>query len=237
MEEDYWKLKLQINWLNHGDANTKFFQTSVLIRRRKNHIVSLFLDDNSEVHNQKGIIDHTKSYFQTLFTTSHHKSHVLSIPLSKTRLSDIDSEDLKRKPTDVEIRNVVFSFQPLKALGSDGLHPYFFQKYWDIVGPSIVDLYMKVFNTGSILEEINKTHVCLIPKCNNANSLKKFRPISLYNTSYKIITKIIARRMKSFNHKVIGPCQTSFLKNKQAADNAIIVQKIIRHFTKMKGKI
>lgn len=41
MEEDFWKLKLRINWINEGDANTKFFHTSTLIRRWENHIISL----------------------------------------------------------------------------------------------------------------------------------------------------------------------------------------------------
>lgn len=128
-KEDHWKLKSRINWLNHGDDNTKFFHTSVLIRRRKNHIVRLTLNDNSEVRDQRGIIDHTKSYFQTLFSTSHHKSLVLSIPYSRTHLSDSNSEDLKRNPTDSEIKNTIFSFQPFKASGPDGFHPYFFQHY------------------------------------------------------------------------------------------------------------
>lgn len=46
MEEDYWKLKSRITWLNKGDASTKFVHTSTLVRRRRNRIVSLKLDNS-----------------------------------------------------------------------------------------------------------------------------------------------------------------------------------------------
>lgn len=36
--------------------------------------------------------------------------------------------------------------------------------------------------------------------------------------------------------KIIGPCQTSFLKNRQAANSDIIIQEIVSHFRKMKGQ-
>lgn len=83
---------------------------------------------------------------------------------------------------------------------------------------------------------IHKTHVCLIPKIKGANTLKDYRPISLCNITYKIITKIISNRLKPIMNTLIGPCQSSFLKNRQATDNAIIVQETMTHFQKMKGK-
>lgn len=76
-----------------------------------------------------------------------------------------------------------------------------------------------------------------MPKCNNATSLKNFCPISLCNTSYKIITKLITQRLHPLMNNLIVPCQSSFLKNRQTGDNAIVVQKIINHFKNSKGKL
>lgn len=59
--------------------------------------------------------------------------------------------------------------------------------------------------------------------------MKKFQPIGLCNTIYKVITKIIANLIKSFLEKLIGPQQTSFLKGRWASDNAILIQEIVRH--------
>lgn len=73
-------------------------------------------------------------------------------------------------------------------------------------------------------------------KNQTANSLSHSRPISLCNTSYKIITKIIVARIMPFLQQLVGPTQSGFLQNRRAADNAIIVQEILDHFKRTKGK-
>lgn len=57
------------------------------------------------------------------------------------------------------------------------------------------------------------------------------------NTIYKIITKIIVNRLKSFLDKLISPSQSSFIKNRRANDNAIIIQEVTNHFKKTSGKV
>lgn len=85
-------------------------------------------------------------------------------------------------------------------------------------------------------EKVNTTYLCLIPKNSNATHLKNFRPIGICNTQYKIITKIIANRTKSYLANLISPTQASFLSNRRAAENAIITQEYITHFSKIRGK-
>lgn len=64
----------------------------------------------------------------------------------------------------------------------------------------------------------------------NANNLKNFRPVDLCKTSYKIVTKIIANRLKSHLPNLISPLQSNFIKkNRRASDNAIIIQELINN--------
>lgn len=46
---------------------------------------------------------------------------------------------------------------------------------------------------------------------------------------YKVVTKIIANRIKPFLPNLIGPQQTSFIKGRRACDNAILVQEILNY--------
>ena len=74
---------------------------------------------------------------------------------------------------------------------------------------------------------INSSFTYLVPKGKNPMSIKHLCPISLCNSSYKIITKIIATEIMKILHKVISPNQRIFLVGKQILDNIIVVQDAI----------
>lgn len=84
--------------------------------------------------------------------------------------------------------------------------------------------------------KVNSTYLCLISKCRNVTTLKNFRPISLCNTLYKIITKIISTRIKPHLAKIISPNQASFMAKRRASNNVIIVQEYVKYLFKMRGK-
>lgn len=128
------------------------------------------------------------------------------------------------------------SLQPHKSPGPDGLHPHFYQHYWPEVRESVLQFCHQVFEQQFIPPDINTTHICLILKNQTAFCLCHYRPISLCNTIYKIITKIIVNRIKPFLSKIIGPTQSSFQLNRRATDNTIIVQELLNHFHNLKSK-
>lgn len=103
------------------------------------------------------------------------------------------------------------------------------------MGPSVLSLCHNIFTTSTIPPDLNRTYLCLIPKFENGNNIKNIRPIGLCNTVYKLVTKVIVNRIKPLLDKLIGPYQASFLKNRRAADCAIIVQEVVNHYQKMKG--
>lgn len=104
------------------------------------------------------------------------------------------------------------------------------------MGPTTIKFCIKIFNSSAIDTRVNTTYLCLIPKCSNAINLKNFRPIRLYNIRYNIITKIIVNGLKPLFTNLISPTQSSFLPSRRTSDNAIIVQEVINHFRKIKGK-
>ena len=85
-------------------------------------------------------------------------------------------------------------------------------------------------------EYLNKTHLVLIPKIRGPETLRNYRPISLCNTTYKIVTKIIVNRIRPVLGNLISPMQTAFVPGRRGTDNAIIVQELIHSISKAKGK-
>lgn len=99
----------------------------------------------------------------------------------------------------------------------------FFHRFWLIIGSFVVNVVKRVFTEKKVPEYLNKTHIALIPKIQGPETLANYRPIGLYNTVYKIITKVIVARLRPYLDKLVSPLQTAFVLGRKGVDNAIIV--------------
>jgi hypothetical protein len=102
---------------------------------------------------------------------------------------------LMEKVTLEELKAVLNSFQKDKIPGLDGWIIEFFLGFFDSIGQDIQSLVEETRLTGQMPLSLNSTFIALIPK-DNPNTLDDFRPISLCNCIYKIISKVIARKLK-----------------------------------------
>ena len=107
-----------------------------------------------------------------------------------------------------EVDEALKKMEPLKAPGPDGLPPLFFQKFWPTIGEDVIQAVINCLNTGSIPSTVNCTFITLIPKVKNPSRVSDFCPITLCNIIYKLVSKVVASRLKKFylalslNHKV-----------------------------------
>lgn len=85
----------------------------------------------------------------------------------------------------------------------------------------------EIFISGRMPEDINRTLLVLIPKVDNPTSLKMYRPISLCTVTYKIITKLIANRLKAVLPDLIGRQQMSFVPGRHIIANMVVEQEVI----------
>ena len=82
----------------------------------------------------------------------------------------------------------------------------------------------------------NSTFIALIPKEVNLTSFNRFKPISLCNASYKILSKLLANRIKPLLDKLISPSQGGFIKGRHILDNIILVQEAMHSSFQRKEK-
>lgn len=90
-----------------------------------------------------------------------------------------------------------------------------------------MEAYLKILNDKAELPDWNDTFIVLIPKVKNPRSVSDFRPISLYNVSYKIISKSIANRLKNVIGLVVSEAQSAFVPHRAITDNVIIGHKCL----------
>lgn len=91
------------------------------------------------------------------------------------------------------------------------------------------------FNHNLSLREINHTNIALIPKVNVPETVAHFRPISLCNVTYKIITKIVINRLKPVISKCISQNLGAFAPGRSIFDNILIAHELFHDFKRKKG--
>ena len=128
-----------------------------------------------------------------------------------------------------EVIAAIKEMAPLKAPGPDGMPPLFFQTYWPDIGTDITEAVLSSLNSGSLLKSINHTFISLIPKVKNPEKVTEFRPISLCNVIYKIISKVIANRLKPLLNSIISETQSAFIAGRLIADNVLIAFELLHH--------
>ncbi|QHO04427.1 LINE-1 retrotransposable element ORF2 protein [Arachis hypogaea] len=166
----------------------------------------------------------------TFFTDLYHDS-LLDVPYVLhnvfPHLNVDDFNSIGRNISDRNIKEVVFYMGSFKAQGRDRLQAIFYQSQWDQVDLDLCSLVHQIFANPKKVEEVNETLITLIPKTEQVTSLKQMRPISLCNVSYKIITKIIANRLRKVMEKLVTLTQCSFISGRHSTDNIIITQEVI----------
>jgi len=93
----------------------------------------------------------------------------------------------------------------------------------------VIQAVLSSLNSGSILKSINHTFITLIPKVQNPKRVTEFRPISLYNVIYKIVSKVITNCLKPWNNSIISKTQSSFIVDRLITNNILIVFKPLHH--------
>lgn len=93
-----------------------------------------------------------------------------------------------------------------------------------------------VLRKGKLGGYTNSTYLALIPKENRPTTFSRFRPISLCNSAYKIITKILSSRLKPILPSLISENQGGFLANRHISDSILMVQEAIHSSLSRKEK-
>ena len=115
-----------------------------------------------------------------------------------------------------------------KTPGTDGLPVEFLKFFWPELQSSIVDSFNYAFQSGSLSISQRRGIISLIPKKNKDRTIvENLRPISLLNVDYKILTKVLAKRLEKVLPKLINPDQTGYVKGRYIGENIRLIEDLM----------
>jgi hypothetical protein len=184
------------------------------------------------------IEDAFMSYYQNLFTMARPKNVELYTSSICSKVTMEMNDKLLAPYTEEEVKMALDQMAPLKASGSDGFTTNFYQQQWAMVGQEVCQVALYFLNSSYMDGSINVTNIALIPKVKNPRSVIDFHSISLCNVLYKIMSKVLANKLKLIPPMIISPNQSAFLSGRLITDNILAAYETLHTMhTRMWSKV
>jgi hypothetical protein len=123
------------------------------------------------------------------------------------------NKSLEEEVTKSELKQALSSMQNGKIRAQTDFTVEFFKSFYDLLKDDLLLMARESQREGRVYGPLNATFLCLIPKKQNSETFEDYRPISCCNIVYKLISKIIARRLRPLLSVIIGEEQFGFLQN------------------------
>ncbi|GMI98280.1 hypothetical protein HRI_003497300 [Hibiscus trionum] len=232
-EEREWIQKSRLKWFNEGDKNTRFFHFVASMRSRINNI-SMLKVGNVAIEDATIISKQFEQFFRKAFNCSN------TIPVKNLcggfkKLNEDFALRLEGPFTQDEVWSVISSSDGPRAPGPDGFSLDFFKRYWRVLKADVMELFNEFFECNLSVERINQSFITLIPKVSAPENVEVYRPICLVGSLYKILAKVLAKRLAGVLKEVIGETQFAFLTGRQIVDCSLIANETINFIQKNKS--
>ena len=145
-------------------------------------------------------------------------------------LEEQEKQELEGEINIHEVWHALNGFQNDKTPGNDGFTKEFYETFFDPLGNALLESFNAGFENGQLSVSQKRGIISLIPKDeNNLTTLSNWRPITLLNVDYKILAKVIAKRIEPVLPKLIHSDQTGFIKGRYIGQNVRLLEDTLEY--------
>lgn len=183
---------------------------------------------------KKDILERQRQYFADIYTEDPQSlDPIEDLPLSTEdvpTVSDLDKLLMDRPFSPEEFYNSLKSLNKGKSPGSDGLTPEFYLQFWDALRDPFMDSILFSLENGTLTEGQRTGLIKLIPKKDlDRQEVANWRPITLLNVDFKILSKAIANRVQTSMRQIISLDQTGFMRGRHIGSNHLNIKSLMDH--------
>ena len=209
------------NWLQHREKNSKYFFNLEKVNYKRKNRYKLRIEDEI-VDDPKIILKEQDQYYEKLYTSANIEFNLKyfdTVDFQKIDQNDKDSMDLPI--TNHNIRDALWSMKKNKAPGNDGLTVEFIKHFWNELKTIVCRAIQQASETGFSINSRRGIISLMEKPGHDPLEIKNWRPLSLLNVDYKILSKILAQRLENVLPQIIHRDQVGFVKGRSMNDNLL----------------
>lgn len=221
-------------WARLGEKPTKYFLNLEKQRSKNNTLSTILTQQGHEVSDQKLILEECRAFYEKLYTKDSNNLHSHDHIIQATRhlqhpvLTDISRQQLDQPISKDELKVALGKLNKGKSPGTDGLPPEYYTAFWDLLSPFLYESLTYSLQEGRLSTGQRRGVITLIPKKDvDRRRVANWRPNTLLNCDYKILTKTVALRLQRHIPPLIHSDQTGFMQTRCIGDNIRIIDDAI----------
>lgn len=228
-------VRTRANWIEAGEKPSKYFCALEKRNYVNKNITKLTSADGTNILDQKAILQEVKSFYVALYAS--RDDSLVDTNLDETlenvqapKLSIEDKDMLDEELTIEEVADALKKMKNNKSPGPDGFTVEFFKFFWS----NLRHFMFRSFKAGIRSNDLSVTQkqgvISILPKGDKPReNLKNWRPISLLNVSYKILSGCIAARIRKVLHTIIHEDQRGFMKDRFIGENTRLLYDVMQY--------
>ena len=208
-------------WVENDEKCTEYFLKLEQQNCNNKYIKALKTQDGRMLSSLNDVLDEEENFYKKLYTAEEYVEHECDLLANDIpQLSDESKTLCDRNITLEECGKALAELPNGKSPGSDGLSADFYKFFWPDVKDLIFECFEYAFTIGELSIDQKRSIITLLPKGNkDTRELKNWRPISLLNTDYKILAKLLANRLHKTLPTIISEDQSGYIKGRYIGEN------------------
>jgi len=237
--------RARIKWIEDGEKATQYFCSLEKSRQKKNVILKLQKENGEILMDNKDIMQEEVNFYETLYNQKTIEDNVKEA--TERFIKDETFPRLQESQADTceGMISLEESTRALKAMnngsapGNDGLTTEFYKMFWCKIGSMVIEAFNESFKSGDLSYTQKQGVITLIHKGSDLDRehLTNWRPITLLNTDYKILAKVLAVRLGAVIQDLISTDQVGYLKGRNIATVIRTIDDVVNYLnvTKQAG--
>ena len=225
------EIRSRVQWFEEAEKPTRYFH-SIEKCKGKSKLWDKIINNEGEILEDTDSIQNVQvSYFKALYTS---KSHNIDSDIQEKFCNSIDNElsndsqnTLNKDLSAEELFNSLKLMKNNKSPGPDGLSVEFYKAFWIHLKEPL----LKVYNYSFELEEMSYTQylaiIVLLYKKGLRELLKNWRPISLINVDSKLLSKVLATRVKTVLPEIIHTDQKGCIQGRYIGQGIRLIEDVV----------